>query len=116
LEALLAYAKGLGLEALVEVHTSAELSTALETGATIIGVNSRDLDSFTIDTAAAWSILRQVPSDRVAVAESGIARQSDVARAARFGADAVLVGTALSAAAAPERLLRQLSKVPRHAR
>jgi indole-3-glycerol phosphate synthase len=57
-----------------------------------------------------------VPPDRVAIAESGISSQGDVTRAAEAGADAVLVGTALSAAAAPERVLKALSRVPRRGR
>jgi indole-3-glycerol phosphate synthase len=113
---LMACAAAAGVAALVEVHSVGELDTALAAGARIIGVNSRDLDTFKIDTAAAWSILRQVPPDCIAVAESGITRQSDVARAAEAGADAVLIGTALSQAASPEGLLRELTRVPRHDR
>jgi indole-3-glycerol phosphate synthase len=79
-------------------------------------VNSRDLETFRVDTAAAWKIIRQVPPERIAVAESGISCQRDVARAAEAGADAVLVGTALSQAAAPEGLLRELTRVPRRGR
>jgi indole-3-glycerol phosphate synthase len=116
LTALLACAAGVGLEALVEVHELPELETALEAGAAIIGVNSRDLDTFKIDTSIAWPILRQVPRDRIAVAESGLYHQADVVRAAEAGADAVLVGTALSQAASPEGLLRELNRVPRHGR
>jgi indole-3-glycerol phosphate synthase len=113
---LMAGAAAAGLDALVEVHSLGELDTALAAGAAIIGVNSRDLDTFRIDTVAAWKIIQRVPPDCVAVAESGIGRQSDVARAAEAGADAVLVGTALSQAAAPEGLLRELTRVPRHGR
>jgi indole-3-glycerol phosphate synthase len=116
LKALLSYSAELELDALVEVHTAGELATALESDAAIIGVNSRDLDSFRIDTAAAWKLVAQVPPDRIAVAESGIAGQGDVARVAEAGADAVLIGTALSATASPERLLRELSSVARHGR
>lgn len=116
LQALLRYAGDLGLDALVEVHTAVELATALESGANIIGVNSRDLDSFEIDADAAWELIAKVPRDRIAVAESGILGQSDVVRAAEAGADAVLIGTALSRAAAPDRLLRGLSSVERHGR
>jgi indole-3-glycerol phosphate synthase len=113
LQTLMAFASELRLDALVEVHTASELSTALAVDARIIGVNSRDLDTFTIDAPAAWKILRQVPPDRIAVAESGIQGQTDVVRAAQAGADAVLVGTALSAAASPERVLQALTRVPR---
>jgi indole-3-glycerol phosphate synthase len=116
LAALLAAARGAGLDALVEVHTPQEIEIALGAGATIIGVNSRDLDSFRIDTEAAWAMLRLVPADRIAVAESGMATVADVRRAAEAGADAVLIGTALSAAADPEALLAQWTRVDRRAR
>jgi indole-3-glycerol phosphate synthase len=116
LEALLRYAGDLGLDALVEVHTAGELATALDSGAGIIGVNSRDLDTLRVDPGAAWKLVARVPPDRIAVAESGIAGQSDVALVAEAGADAVLIGTALSAAGSPETLLQQLSRVVRRAR
>jgi indole-3-glycerol phosphate synthase len=116
LHALMACASDAGLDALVEVHTPTELDAALAAGAVMIGVNSRDLDTFKVDTVAAWKIIRMVPPDRIAVAESGLSRQEDVVRAAEAGADAVLVGTALSQAAAPEALLRELTKVPRRDR
>ncbi len=101
LAALLRFAGGVGLAALVEVHTAPELAVALAAGADIVGVNSRDLDTFQIDVAAAWALLASVPADRVAIAESGMATTADVERAAAAGADAVLVGTALSAADDP---------------
>jgi indole-3-glycerol phosphate synthase len=116
LEALMACASGAGLDALVEVHTLRELDTAVAAGAGIVGVNSRDLDTFKVDTAAAWNIVRRVPPDRIAVAESGLSRREDVVRAAEAGADAVLVGTALSQAPSPEDLLRELTRVPRRDR
>jgi indole-3-glycerol phosphate synthase len=113
---LLASAREWGLDAVVEIHSMAELETALQAGAGIIGVNSRDLDTFRIDTAAAWHILARVPADRVAVAESGMAVVADVERAASAGADAVLVGTALSAAPDPGSLLERLVQIPRRGR
>jgi indole-3-glycerol phosphate synthase len=116
LQALMACAAAAGLETLVEVHNLRELDTALAAGAGIIGVNSRDLDTFKVDTAGAWKILRKVPPDLIAVAESGLSRREDVVRAAEAGADAVLVGTALSQAESPEGLLRELTKVPRRDR
>jgi indole-3-glycerol phosphate synthase len=117
LTALLRCAAQLGLDALVEVHTEAELEVALQAGAGIVGINSRDLDTFTIDVERAWTLIGRIPSDRVAVAESGIFGQIDVVRAAQAGTDAVLIGTALSAAESPELLLRQeLSGVPRRGR
>ncbi len=116
LGALMAFARGAGLEALVEVHTAAELDRALEAGAELVGVNSRDLDTFRIDLPGAGELVARVPAGRVAVAESGIRGVEDVARAAAAGADAVLVGTALSAAPDPGRFLRQLSGVGRRGR
>ncbi len=116
LSALLGATRAAGMEALVEVHTAAELDRALGAGAEIVGVNSRDLDTFRIDVASAWALLDRVPADRIAVAESGMHRPDDVARAAAAGADAVLVGTALSASADPGALLRELSAIGRHDR
>jgi indole-3-glycerol phosphate synthase len=116
LAALLDAARRAGLEALVEVHTGAEVARALNAGAEILGVNSRDLDSFRIDTAAAWAILRTLPAHVIAVAESGMATATDVDAASRAGADAVLIGTALSAAPDPDRLLTTLAGVSRHGR
>jgi indole-3-glycerol phosphate synthase len=116
LERLLAAARHAGLDALVEVHTGAELDVAIAAGAPVIGVNSRDLDSFRIDVDAAWRVLERVPRDRVAVAESGMATVADVERAAHAGADAVLIGTALSAADDPVVASRALAAVRRHAR
>ncbi len=116
LATLIRYAAELGLDALVEVHTARELDSALEAGAELIGVNSRDLDTFRVDTGTAWRLIAQIPNDRVAVAESGLLGQSDVLEAAQAGADAVLIGTALSSATSPGVLLRELSTVQRHAR
>jgi indole-3-glycerol phosphate synthase len=116
LEVLLRVAAAQRLDALVEVHTAAELEHALGAGARIVGVNSRDLDSFRVDVAAAWSLLAGIPADRLAVAESGMATPEDVERAALAGADVVLVGTALSAAADPGALLSRLTGVGRHGR
>jgi len=116
LQPLLRFAEGAGLAALVEVHTEKELSAGLEAGASVIGVNSRNLDTFAIDTGAALRIIARVPPECIAVAESGMAGRPDVRRAAESGADAVLVGTALSAATSPVGLLQELTGVARRAR
>ncbi|MGH7538465.1 MAG: indole-3-glycerol phosphate synthase TrpC [Gemmatimonadales bacterium] len=109
-------ARSLGLGALVEVHTADELDAALSGGATIVGVNSRDLDRFTVDLAAAERLLASVPPQVVAVAESGLETRRDVERMAVAGADHVLVGTALARLADPVAAVRALTGVPRHAR
>ncbi len=86
---------------------------ALDAGAEIVGINSRDLDTFRVDIQGAWKLFDSVPSNVLAVAESGMASVNDVVRAAEAGADAVLIGTALSAADDPEALARQISGVRR---
>jgi indole-3-glycerol phosphate synthase len=104
------------VDALVEVHDARELETALASGAVTIGVNSRDLDTLAVDVDAAWQLLSRLPGDRVAVAESGMATAADVGRAAEAGADLVLIGTALSAAADPTALAAACAAVPRRGR
>jgi indole-3-glycerol phosphate synthase len=116
LQPLLRYAVDLRLDALVEVHTAEELASALDAGASVIGVNSRDLDTFEIDRESAWKIVARVPAECIAVAESGMAGPEDVRRAAAAGADAVLIGTALSAAVSPAGLLHDLAGVVRRGR
>jgi indole-3-glycerol phosphate synthase len=116
LTALATSARAWGLDCLVEVHDRAELDRALDAGADLIGVNSRNLDDFRIDTKAAWSLIPRIPPDLLVVAESGMSGASDVAAAAAAGADAVLIGTALSAARDPGRLARELAGVPRRGR
>lgn len=109
-------AQELGLAALVEVHSPGELEVALAAGASLVGINSRDLDSFTIDRDAAERLLAQVPPDIVAVAESAIAVRGDVERVARAGADHVLVGTAVARLADPRAAVQQLAGVRRQGR
>ena len=116
LASLASTARDLALGTLVEVHTAAELDVALNAGAAVIGVNSRDLDTFRIDIDDAWRLLARVPADRVAVAESGMATLADAERAAAAGADAVLVGTALSSAPEPGTLAAGIVGIVRRGR
>jgi indole-3-glycerol phosphate synthase len=116
LQRLVGFAHELRLTPLVEIHSAVELSAALDAGASVIGVNSRDLDTFTIDTGAALRIVSKIPAGCTAVAESGMSEKEDVEEAAEAGADAVLIGTALSAAASPGVLLRELTQVRRRGR
>lgn len=98
LRELLALTHELGMEALVEVHTAAELERALAAGARVVGVNNRDLHSFTttLETTERLSALLPGGSARpVLVSESGIFTPADVARLRACGADAVLIGEAL---------------------
>jgi indole-3-glycerol phosphate synthase len=109
-------ANELSIEPLVEVRTEAELMLALELGARVIGVNSRDLETLEVDENVPRRLLPMVPRTVIAVAESGIERAADVVARAEWGADAVLVGSALSASANPESAVRALTQVPRSMR
>jgi indole-3-glycerol phosphate synthase len=113
LSELIGAARELGLELLVEVHTETEAELALAAGSRVVGVNNRDLETLQVDPALARRLIPTLPKDVVAVAESGIARRADVEAVAAVGADAVLVGTALSAAADAAAAVRALSTVPR---
>jgi len=85
----------LDMAALVEVHDEDELERALEIGATLVGVNQRDLHSFEVDRARAERVARHVPGGVLKIAESGVESAADVAALARAGFDGVLVGEAL---------------------
>lgn len=113
---LIHFAEELELATLVETHNAEELRIALNAGARIIGVNSRDLDNFSIDCASAWRLLGTLPAEVIAVAESGMATANDVEAAARAGADAVLIGSALASAGDPEGTARETAGVPRRGR
>ena len=100
------------LYALVEVRDGDELEAALAIGATVIGVNNRNLETLEIDDAAA-ELLPRVPRKCIAVAESGYRTAGDVARGAAAGADAVLIGSELSASMRPALLLAELVAIKR---
>ena len=96
------------MQALVEVHDQAELERALALGAEIVGVNNRDLRTFTVDRELAIRLRPQIPADRVLVAESGIRDAADVARLRAAGVDAMLVGETLMRAPEPGAALAAL--------
>jgi len=85
----------LGLDALVEVHDEPELERALAVGATLVGVNQRDLVTFEVDHARALRMASRFPSHVVSVAESGVRGPDDARPLADAGYDAVLVGESL---------------------
>lgn len=107
------YARRVGLETLVEVRTDAELARALDAGAAVIGVNCRDLETLEVDPAVAERLVKRIPAGVVAIWESGVSGAADVGRAAAAGADAVLVGSAVSASPDPAAAVRALTGVPR---
>lgn len=95
LVSLLERVHSLGMHALVETHSRLEALRALEAGAQIIGVNARDLTTLDVDRATVEQVIDVIPSEVVAVAESGVRGSHDVVEYAKWGADAVLVGEAL---------------------
>jgi indole-3-glycerol phosphate synthase len=97
-----------GLDVLVEIHDASELAAARRIRATIVGVNARDLRTFELDPEAFARLRAQLPDGVLAVAESGVQGPQDVARAAREGADAVLVGETLVRAADPTAAVARL--------
>jgi indole-3-glycerol phosphate synthase len=92
---LLQAAELLGMDALVETHSAAEIDRALTLGAGVVGVNARDLDTLAVDRERQLELVASLPDAVVRVAESGISSRADVEAARDAGADAVLVGTAL---------------------
>ncbi|XVH30631.1 indole-3-glycerol phosphate synthase [Haloferacaceae archaeon DSL9] len=95
LEPLLQAAESRGFQALVEVHTAAELDAAIDAGASIIGVNNRDLTTLSVDLGTFEAVAPEVPDDATLIAESGVSTPADVRRMRAAGADALLVGTAI---------------------
>ena len=91
----LAVAHSLGMSALVEAHDEKEIETAVKVGAKIIGVNNRDLKTFSVDVGNSASLRRLVPNDRVFVSESGIKTAEDVENIRKTGAHAALIGETL---------------------
>lgn len=108
LSELLAYVRELGMEALVETHTEAEIERAVKLGAKIIGVNCRDLRTFKTDPAITAALIRLIPEDRVRIAESGLKTHDDILKVKAAGADGFLIGTTLMRAPSPGAKLREL--------
>jgi indole-3-glycerol phosphate synthase len=113
LRALADYARELGVEVLVEVRSEPELEDAIAIDHAVIGVNSRDLETLIIDRDITSRLIAQIPGDRIAIAESGVSARPDVERAAAAGADAVLVGSSISASPDPVSAVAALTGVAR---
>ena len=109
---LLATARAMRLDVLVEAHDADEVARAVASGAHIIGVNNRDLRTFTVDRDLAARMRPLIPNDRIVVAESGIRNAADVARLRDAGVDAILVGETLMRAPDPAAALRGLLAGP----
>ncbi len=95
MEDFLGIAGELGLDVLVESHTYKELDKALLAGASLVGINNRDLGTFTVSLQTTLDLLKDIPDDRIVVSESGIKTRDDVIMLQKAGVDAVLVGESL---------------------
>ncbi len=104
----LAVCDELGLSALVEAHSEAEVYAALNAGARVIGVNNRNLKDFTVDTENSRRLRSLIPRDSLFVSESGVRTAADVQLLREAGADAVLVGETLMRAADKRQKLNEL--------
>lgn len=112
LDRLIAGAAARGLAAIAEVHGEAEIPRALDAGAGIVGVNARDLKTFSVDLELPCRMAARIPDPIIRVAESGIQSRAQVERLASCGFQAFLVGETLLRSEEPEVALRELRGRP----
>ena len=101
--------KDLGLDALVEVHTTEELKRAAKLGAAIIGVNNRDLHSFRVSLDTSRELIKHAPAGALLIAESGLRTSDDIRELSELGFAGFLIGEALMRSGNPEEELRNLA-------
>jgi indole-3-glycerol phosphate synthase len=106
---LLQEARGLDLDALVEVHDEPELEIALSVEADILGINNRDLLDFSVDIERTYELLSDVPAGKTVVSESGFSSREELDELERVGVDAVLIGEAMMRADDIEEACRRLT-------
>lgn len=114
LESLLDRTESLGMTALVEVHTEEETTRALQAGASVIGVNARNLKTLEVDRDTFGRIAPGIPTEVVRIAESGVRNASDLLMYAGQGADAVLVGEGLVTSGDPRSACAELATAGQH--
>lgn len=114
LVSLVERATTIGLTPLVEVHTAQEVARALDAGASLVGVNARDLTTLEVDRATFARLAPLIPDDVITVAESGVGGPRDVLEYARAGADAVLVGESLVTGKDPRAAVADLVAAGAH--
>jgi len=108
IEEFLGLAHELGLEVLLESHTETELERCINSGARLIGINNRNLDTLKIDLGTSIRLMQMVPDDRVVISESGISNSSDIERLLKAGASGFLIGESLLKSGNPSRKLAEL--------
>ena len=106
---LLQEARGLDLDALVEIHDERELEIALDVEADVLGINNRDLGDFSVDIERTFDLLADVPAGKTVVSESGFTTRDQLDELDRVGVDAVLIGETLMRAPDVEDATRRLS-------
>jgi indole-3-glycerol phosphate synthase len=116
LKALLCLAHELGLKALVECRDEQEIVRALDAGASILGINNRDLRTFEINLKRTEELSRLVPAECILISESGILTPQDAAFVARYGADAILVGESCVRSNNPKQHIQALLKAGLHSK
>jgi indole-3-glycerol phosphate synthase len=109
LGALYREARGLDLDAIVEVSTEEELEAALEVDVDVLGINNRNLEDFSVDIQRTFDLLADVPTGKVVVSESGIHSRDQIEELEQVGVDAVLIGEVLMRAPDPELAVRELT-------
>jgi len=102
----------LGLDALVEAHTSGELSRALAAGAKLIGVNNRDLSTFQVSLNTSEHLIAEAPPNKILISESGLQSADSLLRLSKIGFRGFLIGEALMRAPDPEKALHDLVAAP----
>jgi indole-3-glycerol phosphate synthase len=112
LRELIALGRELGMEALVEVHTAAELDRALAADARVLGVNNRDLKTLAVRAETSFELIDQIPDHCIAVSESGLRTHDDLLRLRAAGFDAFLIGEHLMLAPEPAAALAGLLGTP----
>ena len=101
-------AESVGLEAMVETHDAEEMEMALDSGAKVIGINNRNLKDFSVDMGTCLKLRREIPEDRICIAESGIRNKEDIRRLKAAHFNGVLIGETLMRSGNPEQMLREL--------
>jgi len=111
LERFLELSKTLGMDVLCEVHNEEDIQKALDAGASIIGINNRDLHTFKVDINTTQRLIRFIPDSKVKVSESGIKTYEDVMFLKSIGINAVLIGTVFMAA---DDIAQKVRDIMRH--
>jgi indole-3-glycerol phosphate synthase len=109
---LIALGREIGMEPVIEVHTSAELDRAIAAGARIIGVNNRDLKTLSVRVETSYELVSRIPDDCIAISESGLRNHDDLIKLHAAGFDAFLIGEHLMLAPDPAAALTALLGTP----